>query len=140
MNLLPKLLSLLKGVGFEQKKGFFQSLQTPGLLFYRILFGQRPYWWVMDTDYYSNASVPLIKQFPVTCETGPGESPSPCRDRRWVHLAHCGHLSVFIVDEAVFEGTRGEPLLQAFVMVFNWVQLHSNSIQEGLLNNILLLH
>ncbi|XP_035951422.1 glucose-6-phosphatase catalytic subunit 1 isoform X2 [Halichoerus grypus] len=40
-----------------------------------ILFGQRPYWWVMDTDYYSNTSVPLIKQFPVTCETGPG-SPS----------------------------------------------------------------
>ncbi|XP_036693658.1 glucose-6-phosphatase isoform X2 [Balaenoptera musculus] len=41
----------------------------------RILFGQRPYWWVLDTDYYSNTSVPLIKQFPVTCETGPG-SPS----------------------------------------------------------------
>ncbi|XP_004859352.1 glucose-6-phosphatase isoform X2 [Heterocephalus glaber] len=36
---------------------------------------QRPYWWVRDTDYYGNASVPLIKQFPVTCETGPG-SPS----------------------------------------------------------------
>nr|KAF6415726.1 glucose-6-phosphatase catalytic subunit [Molossus molossus] len=41
----------------------------------RILFGQRPYWWVLDTDYYSNTSAPLIKQFPVTCETGPG-SPS----------------------------------------------------------------
>ncbi|XP_012891562.1 PREDICTED: glucose-6-phosphatase isoform X2 [Dipodomys ordii] len=41
----------------------------------RILFGQRPYWWVLDTDYYHNSSVPLIKQFPVTCETGPG-SPS----------------------------------------------------------------
>ncbi|XP_032252504.1 glucose-6-phosphatase isoform X2 [Phoca vitulina] len=43
------------------------------LVFKWILFGQRPYWWVMDTDYYSNTSVPLIKQFPVTCETGPGE-------------------------------------------------------------------
>ncbi|XP_066119642.1 glucose-6-phosphatase catalytic subunit 1 isoform X2 [Saccopteryx bilineata] len=41
----------------------------------RILFGQRPYWWVLDTDYYSDASAPRIKQFPVTCETGPG-SPS----------------------------------------------------------------
>ncbi|KAM8815297.1 glucose-6-phosphatase catalytic subunit 1 isoform 2-T2 [Rhynchonycteris naso] len=41
----------------------------------RILFGQRPYWWVLDTDYYSNAPAPRIKQFPVTCETGPG-SPS----------------------------------------------------------------
>uniref|UniRef100_A0A2K5CQU4 Glucose-6-phosphatase n=1 Tax=Aotus nancymaae TaxID=37293 RepID=A0A2K5CQU4_AOTNA len=45
------------------------------LVFKWILFGQRPYWWVLDTDYYSNTSVPLIKQFPITCETGPG-SPS----------------------------------------------------------------
>uniref|UniRef100_A0A8C5V201 Glucose-6-phosphatase catalytic subunit 1 n=1 Tax=Microcebus murinus TaxID=30608 RepID=A0A8C5V201_MICMU len=45
------------------------------LVFKWILFGQRPYWWVLDTDYYSNTSVPLIKQFPVTCETGPGKSP-----------------------------------------------------------------
>ncbi|XP_006901752.1 PREDICTED: glucose-6-phosphatase [Elephantulus edwardii] len=45
------------------------------LVFKWILFGQRPYWWVLDTDYYGNTSVPLIKQFPVTCETGPG-SPS----------------------------------------------------------------
>ncbi|XP_059992086.1 glucose-6-phosphatase catalytic subunit 1 isoform X2 [Lagenorhynchus albirostris] len=44
------------------------------LVFKWILFGQRPYWWVLDTDYYSNTSVPLIKQFPVTCETGPGET------------------------------------------------------------------
>ncbi|PNJ07012.1 G6PC isoform 3 [Pongo abelii] len=43
------------------------------LVFKWILFGQRPYWWVLDTDYYSNTSVPLIKQFPVTCETGPGK-------------------------------------------------------------------
>ncbi|KAF4012643.1 hypothetical protein G4228_004114 [Cervus hanglu yarkandensis] len=42
------------------------------LVFKWVLFGQRPYWWVLDTDYYSNTSVPLIKQFPVTCETGPG--------------------------------------------------------------------
>ncbi|XP_063816163.1 glucose-6-phosphatase catalytic subunit 1-like [Pseudophryne corroboree] len=40
-----------------------------------ILFGQRPYWWVHETSYYANASAPEIKQFPVTCETGPG-SPS----------------------------------------------------------------
>uniref|UniRef100_A0A803W1H0 glucose-6-phosphatase n=1 Tax=Ficedula albicollis TaxID=59894 RepID=A0A803W1H0_FICAL len=41
----------------------------------RILFGERPYWWVLDTDYYGNNSAPEIQQFPLTCETGPG-SPS----------------------------------------------------------------
>ncbi|KAM4691754.1 glucose-6-phosphatase catalytic subunit 1-like [Rhinophrynus dorsalis] len=45
------------------------------LVFKWILFGQRPYWWVHDTDYYNNTSAPVIHQFPVTCETGPG-SPS----------------------------------------------------------------
>ncbi|XP_030076673.1 glucose-6-phosphatase [Microcaecilia unicolor] len=45
------------------------------LVFKWILFGQRPYWWVHDTDYYRNVSAPVIEQFPVTCETGPG-SPS----------------------------------------------------------------
>ncbi|XP_044541162.1 glucose-6-phosphatase catalytic subunit 1-like [Gracilinanus agilis] len=46
------------------------------LVFKWILFGQRPYWWVLDTDYYINTSVPVIKQFPITCETGPGEIPA----------------------------------------------------------------
>nr|XP_005310110.1 glucose-6-phosphatase catalytic subunit 1-like [Chrysemys picta bellii] len=45
------------------------------LVFKWILFGQRPYWWVRETDYYGNASTPVIQQFPLTCETGPG-SPS----------------------------------------------------------------
>ncbi|XP_069763403.1 glucose-6-phosphatase catalytic subunit 1-like [Narcine bancroftii] len=45
------------------------------LIFKWILFGQRPYWWVHETSYYVNLSVPVLEQFPITCETGPG-SPS----------------------------------------------------------------
>ncbi|XP_043911380.1 glucose-6-phosphatase catalytic subunit 1-like [Protopterus annectens] len=45
------------------------------LVFKWILFGQRPYWWVQETSFYSNSSVPVVEQFSVTCETGPG-SPS----------------------------------------------------------------
>ncbi|XP_026576753.1 glucose-6-phosphatase-like [Pseudonaja textilis] len=45
------------------------------LVFKWILFGQRPYWWVHETNFYQNTSAPEIQQFPVTCETGPG-SPS----------------------------------------------------------------
>ncbi|NXN99390.1 G6PC phosphatase, partial [Rhinopomastus cyanomelas] len=45
------------------------------LVFKWILFGERPYWWVHETDYYSNVTAPEIQQFPLTCETGPG-SPS----------------------------------------------------------------
>lgn len=39
----------------------------------RLMFGERPYWWVKETVYYGNWTLPQIKQFPMTCETGPGE-------------------------------------------------------------------
>uniref|UniRef100_A0A8C1NU79 Glucose-6-phosphatase n=1 Tax=Cyprinus carpio TaxID=7962 RepID=A0A8C1NU79_CYPCA len=38
-----------------------------------LMFGERPYWWVKETVYYGNLTVPQIKQFPMTCETGPGD-------------------------------------------------------------------
>ncbi|GLD67558.1 glucose-6-phosphatase 2 isoform X1 [Lates japonicus] len=45
------------------------------LIFKWILFGQRPYWWVRETNFYHNNSFPHLEQFHLTCETGPG-SPS----------------------------------------------------------------
>ncbi|XP_028331448.1 glucose-6-phosphatase catalytic subunit 1 [Gouania willdenowi] len=45
------------------------------LVFKWVLFGERPYWWVKETDYYNNTLPPYIQQYPMTCETGPG-SPS----------------------------------------------------------------
>ena len=38
-----------------------------------ILHGERPYWWVLEMS--SVIDLPPIKQFSVSCETGPG-SPS----------------------------------------------------------------
>uniref|UniRef100_A0A6Q2WT21 Glucose-6-phosphatase catalytic subunit 1 n=1 Tax=Esox lucius TaxID=8010 RepID=A0A6Q2WT21_ESOLU len=43
------------------------------LVFKWILFGERPYWWVHETPYYSNTPAPQIQQYPMTCETGPGK-------------------------------------------------------------------
>ncbi|XP_048095490.1 glucose-6-phosphatase 2-like isoform X1 [Alosa alosa] len=45
------------------------------LIFKWILFGHRPYWWVQETHFYQNHSLPQLEQFHITCETGPG-SPS----------------------------------------------------------------
>ncbi|VDO98251.1 unnamed protein product [Soboliphyme baturini] len=41
----------------------------------RILFADRPYWWIHLTDHYESSKTPHLEQFPLTCETGPG-SPS----------------------------------------------------------------
>nr|XP_015818166.2 glucose-6-phosphatase a, catalytic subunit, tandem duplicate 1 [Nothobranchius furzeri] len=40
-----------------------------------VLSGERPYWWVHETQFYGAAEAPPLQQFPMTCETGPG-SPS----------------------------------------------------------------
>ncbi|KAJ0060061.1 hypothetical protein NL108_002858 [Boleophthalmus pectinirostris] len=40
-----------------------------------VLFGERPYWWVKETRFYGTGPAPPLRQFPITCETGPG-SPS----------------------------------------------------------------
>ncbi|MBN3323516.1 G6PC phosphatase, partial [Atractosteus spatula] len=40
-----------------------------------VLFGERPYWWVHETQFYGSEPAPVLRQFPITCETGPG-SPS----------------------------------------------------------------
>lgn len=38
----------------------------------RVLFGERPYWWVQETRFYGAGPRPGLQQFPITCETGPG--------------------------------------------------------------------
>ncbi|XP_026171405.1 glucose-6-phosphatase a, catalytic subunit, tandem duplicate 1 [Mastacembelus armatus] len=40
-----------------------------------VLSGERPYWWVHETQFYGAGRAPALQQFPITCETGPG-SPS----------------------------------------------------------------
>lgn len=38
----------------------------------RFLFGERPFWWVHESGLTSKELV-MLRQFPVSCETGPGE-------------------------------------------------------------------
>ncbi|XP_072019991.1 glucose-6-phosphatase 2-like [Amphiura filiformis] len=40
-----------------------------------LLHGDRPYWWVHETKFYTAEDRPEVDQFELTCETGPG-SPS----------------------------------------------------------------
>ncbi|KAF7666181.1 hypothetical protein LDENG_00117670 [Lucifuga dentata] len=40
-----------------------------------VLFGERPYWWVHESQFYAAGSAPSLQQSPISCETGPG-SPS----------------------------------------------------------------
>jgi len=42
-----------------------------------FLFGDRPYWWVHETELYGN-STPYLQQYRLTCETGPGSPSGHC--------------------------------------------------------------
>ncbi|NXJ04224.1 G6PC3 phosphatase, partial [Odontophorus gujanensis] len=43
----------------------------------RFLFGERPFWWIHESGFASRQPVTL-RQFPVTCETGPGSPSGHC--------------------------------------------------------------
>ncbi|XP_032704972.1 glucose-6-phosphatase 3 isoform X1 [Lontra canadensis] len=43
----------------------------------RFLFGDRPFWWVHESGYYSQAPA-QVHQFPSSCETGPGSPSGHC--------------------------------------------------------------
>ncbi|XP_070300946.1 glucose-6-phosphatase a, catalytic subunit, tandem duplicate 1 [Salvelinus sp. IW2-2015] len=82
-----------------------------------VLFGERPYWWVHDTRFYGTDPAPALKQFPITCETGPG-SPS----------GHAmGSSAVwYVMITAVFSVAaerRFPPLLYRFLQVGLWMLL-----------------
>ncbi|XP_078228758.1 glucose-6-phosphatase 3 isoform X4 [Callithrix jacchus] len=47
------------------------------LVFKWFLFGDRPFWWVHESGYYSQAPV-QVHQFPSSCETGPGSPSGHC--------------------------------------------------------------
>ncbi|XP_075850715.1 glucose-6-phosphatase 3 isoform X3 [Microcebus murinus] len=47
------------------------------LVFKWFLFGDRPFWWVYESGYYSQAPV-QVHQFPSSCETGPGSPSGHC--------------------------------------------------------------
>ncbi|XP_065433636.1 glucose-6-phosphatase 3 isoform X1 [Chrysemys picta bellii] len=42
-----------------------------------LLFGERPFWWVYESGLSSKEEV-LLRQFPVSCETGPGSPSGHC--------------------------------------------------------------
>nr|XP_006638340.1 PREDICTED: glucose-6-phosphatase 3 [Lepisosteus oculatus]XP_015217714.1 PREDICTED: glucose-6-phosphatase 3 [Lepisosteus oculatus] len=44
------------------------------LIFKWVLFGERPFWWIGESQLF-RTNQPQVRQFPSTCETGPG-SPS----------------------------------------------------------------
>lgn len=47
------------------------------LVFKWFLFGDRPFWWVHESGYYSQSPA-QVHQFPSSCETGPGSPSGHC--------------------------------------------------------------
>lgn len=62
----------------ERRERLFLLRLSPHL---RVLFGERPYWWVQETRFYGAGPRPGLQQFPISCETGPGTVE---RCRNWV--------------------------------------------------------
>uniref|UniRef100_A0AAZ3RK56 Glucose-6-phosphatase catalytic subunit 1 n=1 Tax=Oncorhynchus tshawytscha TaxID=74940 RepID=A0AAZ3RK56_ONCTS len=65
----------------------------------KILFGERPYWWVQETPYYGNSSAPQIGQFPMTCETSPGSPSGHAMSAAGVYYAMISSLLAILLKE-----------------------------------------
>ncbi|XP_045924584.1 glucose-6-phosphatase a, catalytic subunit, tandem duplicate 1 isoform X2 [Micropterus dolomieu] len=81
----------------------------------RVLFGERPYWWVHETRYYGGEPAPSLQQFPITCETGPG-SPSG-------HAMGAAAVWYVMVTALLSIATekRCPPLLYKFLQIVLWM-------------------
>ncbi|XP_030255273.1 glucose-6-phosphatase a, catalytic subunit, tandem duplicate 1 [Sparus aurata] len=79
-----------------------------------VLFGERPYWWVHETRFYGAAPAPALRQFPITCETGPG-SPSG-------HAMGAAGVWYVMVTALLATATekRCPPLLYRFLQLGLW--------------------
>ncbi|XP_042233134.1 glucose-6-phosphatase 2-like [Homarus americanus] len=66
---------LLAGLGNELgAQALWASLlvEWSNLLLKWIFKGDRPYWWIGETPLYNDETQPQLRQFPNTCESGPG--------------------------------------------------------------------
>lgn len=87
---LMLLTSKMFCIGLQRFRVKSRMIENPGastfsnvfhsLFCCRILFGERPYWWVHETSYYGNVSVPVLEQYSITCETGPGTNMTETAD------------------------------------------------------------
>uniref|UniRef100_A0A023FWU3 glucose-6-phosphatase n=1 Tax=Amblyomma parvum TaxID=251391 RepID=A0A023FWU3_AMBPA len=79
-----------------------------------MLHGERPYWWVHETDVYNRtgAGTPAIRQYSLTCETGPG-SPSG-------HAMVSAAIWYIILDFALRRTGFAQQLGKAWTSSFHW--------------------
>lgn len=82
-----------------------------------VLFGERPYWWVHETQFYGSVKRPELQQFSITCETGPG-SPSG----HAMGSAGVGYVMVTAVLSIV-AARKLPPLQYRFLQLMLWMLL-----------------
>lgn len=80
-----------------------------------MLHGERPYWWVHETDVYNrtgHGTAPSIRQYSLTCETGPG-SPSG-------HAMVSAAIWYIILDFAMRRTGCAQQVGKAWACSFHW--------------------
>ncbi|XP_051969083.1 glucose-6-phosphatase catalytic subunit 1-like [Xyrauchen texanus] len=93
------------------------------LVFKWILFGERPYWWVHETSYYTNSSAPHIEQYPMTCETGPGSPSGHAMGAAGVYYALVTSILAIMLNKEKKTSSKSLYLRGSFWTLFWMVQV-----------------
>lgn len=67
----PIVMGLHAGVGIKLMWAIV-FCEWSNMILKWLMMGDRPYWWVNETRAFAGERSPVLKQFPNTCETGPG--------------------------------------------------------------------
>lgn len=79
---------------------------------FRILAGSRPYWWVNETDLFTNLTRPYIRQTYITCETTAG-NPSG-------HVMFTASILLFIIRTMFYQSPWIHRHLNKLLRYFLW--------------------
>lgn len=78
----------------------------------RILAGTRPYWWINETDMFTNFTRPYLRQTHLTCETSAG-NPSG-------HVMFTASILFFIIRTLFYESSWCRRYLNNTLKCFLW--------------------
>ncbi|XP_012672846.1 glucose-6-phosphatase catalytic subunit 1 [Clupea harengus] len=90
------------------------------LVFKWILFGERPYWWVHETSYFSADTKPHIEQYPMTCETGPGSPSGHAMGAAGVYYAMVTSILAFMLNKKRKRSSTKGMYLRGALWTFFW--------------------
>ncbi|XP_038049487.1 glucose-6-phosphatase 2-like [Patiria miniata] len=117
---VPLVYCISRGAGLKVLWAAVMS-EWLNLLLKWILNGHRPYWWVHESKLYEDDNRPIIKQYRLTCETGPGVPSGHAMVATAVWFIMMSSLATHLATMS--KSTNPRSRLMRFICILPWLFL-----------------